>query len=351
MGVVAKVAKAQVGPSPSKYGLSLELPLSSLVQGLCVPEERHEAQESYVGMLSEVFEGIMAKLQDDVKFASAEVARVEGSKSGLESKVMESEAALQAAETRAAECKVMLADSTKTVLACKAALGDKERLQKEGDAAFEAAKAEKAALEEALSQDFRLLRDGEVEGEVAGTHYKKLEGLVSNIGLETSLMTALPTCMIKKPADRGSFDAMVVAQLQDKLSTRISDLAEIIQSGQPSAAARQEAVDTARQDLDAAKQAQQEAAEGLKAATDLRQECESQKATAALNVEQHEPELSAAKKTMVEKEMERDAFQGYNFACFKNLQKRRTDTKTTQMSAAREQLEVAAALEMAEAGA
>ena len=317
-------------------------------QGLCVPEDRrHEAQIRYVGMVSNVCQGIMDKLQGSVDAASAEAARIKQSKSDLECKVTESDAALQAAAAHATECKLKLADATKVVLTAKAACGDKEKLQQEGDAAYQAAKAEKAALEQALAEDFRLLRDGDVEGETAQVHYDKLEGLAGNIGLETSLMTALPTCMVKKPADRGSFDAMVVAQLQDKLAKRIADLADTIQSGEPSSRARQEAVDAAKRNRDAAKQAQQEAAEALQAATDNQQECEKSKAATALALEQHEPHLNAALKTLADKEAERDAFRDYNLACFKMLEHRRSEIKTD----AQQQLEMAAALEAAEAGA
>jgi len=319
--------------------------LAMLPEGLCVPEDkRHEAQLSYVNMVSEIFEGILKKLNDSVDAASAEVARIEASKSGLELKVTECDEALQAATTNAVECKVKLADATKAVLACKSNLGDKEKVQKEGDVAFQAGKAEKVALEGALSEDFRLLRDGEVEGALAETHYKKLEVLASNLDLEASLMSALPTCMVKKPAERGSFDTMVVAQLQDKIAKRVADLVEIIQSGEPSAAARQQAVDSAARDLDAAKQVQQQEAEALQAATDLQKACESRRAEALLNVEQHEPQLTAAKKTMVDNEIERDVFQDRNFVCFKTLQNRQAEIKTKDMSGSRQ-------LETAEAGA
>ncbi|CAE7878806.1 hypothetical protein AK812_SmicGene39122 [Symbiodinium microadriaticum] len=326
--------------------------LAMLPEGLCVPEDkRHEAQSSYVNMVSEIFEGILKKLNDNVAGAAAEVARIEASKSGLELRVTECDEALQAATTHAVECKVKLADATKAVLTCKSNLGDKQKLQKEGDVAFQAAKAEKVALEGALSEDFRLLRDGEVEGALADTHYKKLEVLASNLDLEASLMSALPTCMVKKPAERGSFDTMVVAQLQDKLAKRVADLVEIIQSGEPSAAARQQAVDSAARDLDAAKQVQQQEAEALQAATDLQKACEGRRAEALLNVEQHEPQLTAAKKTVVDNEIERDVFQDRNLVCFKTLQNRQTEMKTKDMSEARQQLEIAAHLETAEAGA
>lgn len=71
-------------------------------------------------------------------------------------------------------------------------------------------------------------------------------------------MTALPTSILKKPADRGSFDAMVVAQLQEGLGKRLAQLNETIQTGAPAAAHRLASVDQAKKDLEMSKLKQQD---------------------------------------------------------------------------------------------
>ena len=71
-------------------------------------------------------------------------------------------------------------------------------------------------------------------------------------------MTALPTSILKKPGDRGSFDAMVVAQLQEGLGRRLSQLSDTIAGGEPAAAARLAAVEQAKKELEVAKGKQQE---------------------------------------------------------------------------------------------
>ena len=71
-------------------------------------------------------------------------------------------------------------------------------------------------------------------------------------------MTALPTSLLKKPADRGSFDAMVVAQLQEGLGKRLAQLNETIQTGAPAAQQRLAAVEQAKKDLDVSKLKQQD---------------------------------------------------------------------------------------------
>ena len=71
-------------------------------------------------------------------------------------------------------------------------------------------------------------------------------------------MTALPTSLLKKPAERGSFDAMVVAQLQEGLGKRLAQLNETIQTGAPAAANRLAAVEQAKKDLEMSKLKQQD---------------------------------------------------------------------------------------------
>ena len=72
------------------------------------------------------------------------------------------------------------------------------------------------------------------------------------------MIQALPTSILKKPADRGSFDAMVVAQWEEGLGKRVCQLSDTIASGEPAAAARVAAVEQAKKELEVAKGKQQE---------------------------------------------------------------------------------------------
>jgi len=76
--------------------------------------------------------------------------------------------------------------------------------------------------------------------------------------LEASLIQALPTSILKKPADRGSFDAMVVAQWEEGLGKRVCQLSDTIASGEPAAAARVAAVEQAKKELEVAQEKQQD---------------------------------------------------------------------------------------------
>eukprot|EP00434_Breviolum_minutum_P016692 symbB.v1.2.014716.t1/scaffold1080.1/size139481/12 len=186
-GVVEAIQFADDVPNSVRQMLIAMLP-----EGICVPADmRHEYQNAHVKMILEVLQGVLSKLQDGVTSAAGEVARIEAAKSELQAKVQEAEAALEKADEVESTTKGNLAEVTRAVLACKSALAEKEKERCEGDAAHEAAKEEKAVIEQALANEFRLLRDGEVEGEDAKAHYKKLEALAGKIGFEASCLMKL----------------------------------------------------------------------------------------------------------------------------------------------------------------
>lgn len=332
--------------------------VAMLPEGVCVPlEERQEVQTACVRMVDEVFKSILSKMQEHIDTTATALSTVKESKAGLEGKAKEADEALKAADEAMAASKQTLADATQAVHAAKELLAEKEKDQREGDAAYEKAKVEQEALENALTEEFRMLRDGDGEPEQKKALWVKLEGLASNIGLEQSLIISLPTCMVKKPSERGSFDAMVVAQLEEGLVARVAKLKEIIQAGEPAAAARQAAIQAATEELETAKQTQTSDAEKHSAATALKQQREQEHAAALEAIANYEPNYEAAKKALDEKQGKFNDFQSYNLACFETLRDRETkkpktapatDADVSQMA---RELEVAAAVEAAEAGA
>eukprot|EP00435_Cladocopium_sp_Y103_P009220 s2911_g2.t1 len=369
-GVVEAIQFADV-PNSVRQMLIAMLP-----EGICVPaDQRHEYQNTHVKMILELLQGVLSKLQDGVTSATGEVARIEAAKTELLTKVQEAVDALEKANDVESTTKGNLAEVTRTVLTCKSTLADKEKERCEGDAAHEAAKEEKLVIEQALAEEFRVLRDGEVEGEDAKAHYKKLEALAGKIGFEASLMTALPTSILKKPADRGSFDAMV-----EGLGKRLAQLNETIQTGAPASAERLASVEKAKKDLEMAKLKQQDEEMGKKwstfyrsmgwwiflgdiedfraetevadlylSAKQVQKDCQGAKKAADTKVKQSEPDLKAAKKIQQEAENRLENYKTKNWSSFETLRDR-TCTKEVEAGEVR-MLEEAAAIEAAEAGA
>eukprot|EP00930_Biecheleria_cincta_P057725 TRINITY_DN43608_c0_g1_i1.p1 TRINITY_DN43608_c0_g1~~TRINITY_DN43608_c0_g1_i1.p1 ORF type:complete len:393 (-),score=137.11 TRINITY_DN43608_c0_g1_i1:92-1270(-) len=339
--------------------LTRQMLIATLPNGLFVAKsDRLEPQQISVTMLEEVFQGIMSKMQIEISEASQALAAETASMAGSEKLVEEAQAALQAASDAANARKGELAEATKTMMDAKALHSQKETEQKDGDAAHERAKQEKQEAED-LSQDFRVLRDGEAEEAEAKIHYQKLTKILGRLGLEESMLQAIPTCMVKKPSARGAFDAMVVTQLEEALTKKVQQLAEEVAAGEPSATARAAAVTEAHDTFHAAKQAQQQVAEALSAANGLQEQRRKDLEAARATLAEHAPSVKVATDAKAKKEEQLQSFRDYNFACFQEARdKEAPGSKQSApavpedpMALAARQLAQAAQLEAAEAGA
>lgn len=332
---------------------------ATLPNGLFVPQsERLEPQRMSVIMLEEVMREIVTKMQEEISEAEQALAAVNTSMASHDALVEQSQTALQAASDAASSRKHELADAAKAVIEAEALHRTKEKEQKDGDAAHEHAKQEKDEVE-ALSQDFRVLRDGEAEETEAKQHYQKLTTVLGRLGLEESMLQAIPTCMVKKPSARGAFDAMVVTQLEEAFTKKVQQLAETVAAGEPSAKARMAAVTEAQDALQAAKQTQVQAAEALSAANALQQQRQKDLEAAKASLAEHEPSRKAASDAKAKKEEHLQSFRDYNFAIFEQARDKQAPgskqpaaaTSTDSMALAARQLAEAAQLEAAEAGA
>eukprot|EP00933_Yihiella_yeosuensis_P029744 TRINITY_DN23371_c0_g1_i1.p1 TRINITY_DN23371_c0_g1~~TRINITY_DN23371_c0_g1_i1.p1 ORF type:complete len:400 (+),score=152.27 TRINITY_DN23371_c0_g1_i1:97-1296(+) len=339
--------------------------IAMIPDGVCTPtNDRHQVQDVAVRMLDEVYQSITDKMQAEIDAETSQLSSVEARKSELEAKISEAEGALKAAIEVTTARKNSLAEATEVVQNAKSTLAEKEKEQLEKDGAHMKAKSDHAALEAALSVDFRVLRDGDVESpEQAKTHYEKLESIVSTLGIEQSLLIALPACMKKTPSERGSFDTMVVAQLQEALGEKVLALAAVVAEGAPAAAIFQAAVDTAKSALDTAKEAQQAAAQTFNEAGELQKERENEDKAAKAALKEYEPEYRQASAARDDKVDQLQNFKDYNVSCFDLLRNREelNPAKKAKTSAepspeeavarAADELRQAAAMEAAEAGA
>jgi len=323
--------------------------VAMLPQGALVPvEERQEGQQACVRMLEEVFESITNAMTAEIAEADSQVSKETAEATKLEEDVKNAETALKEASEAVATKKTILADAAKTVIDSKTNLVEKEKDQQTGDAAYGAAVAEMEDVEAVLAQDFRLLRDGVGEGEAYDT--SKILSLSTKLGLEDSLLTALPSVISKKPSERGSFDAMVVAQLEEGLRNKVSKLNEIVTTGAPAAEAREAATAEAKGAVDASKQAQQLAADELTEANNAQKQRAREAETVKASLVAQGPAVKDAAALKTEKDEQLQRFVEWNLASFEMLRDRETlAPKKTKI--VEETPEEAKAMEAAEAGA
>lgn len=325
---------------------------------VCVrADSRTKQQQASVDMITELMQDIIEAMQAEIDCANEKLSEVDASKIAFEKKEQETQSAFTEASEAFAARKKALAEAAKAVLAAKAALVEKEQEQRSGDKAHLKVVEDKDALGAVLTNEFRKLRDGDVEGDDVKALYSKLEEQALNLGLEASLVTALPPCMTKKPSERGSFDAMVVAQLEEALTSKLSSLSEAVASAVPAAEARQAAVAAAMEQLEKAKEAQQAAADDMTAADGQRQERQQEHDAATAALTAFMPDHVQAVAARDSKIDQLQTFKDWNLACFETVRDRVDAIKKQKVAVAEEELpskeviDVAAPTQAAEAGA
>merc|ERR1712124_22093 len=111
-----------------------------------------------------------------------------------------------------------------------------------------------------------------------GPHFGSLQPLLGKLTLDESLLSALPSSCVKLKDQRGSFDIVVLSELEKAFSTKIAELASLLEAEEPAAADRKAKVDAAHSDYDQKKDAQKEAVSAFEAATKAVKEAEQEKA-------------------------------------------------------------------------
>merc|ERR1712224_1096577 len=139
---------------------------------------------------------------------------------------------------------------------------------------FDALTLEKSSQRDEIScfleNDFEKLKAAEFNSSKdQRENLAKLVKILKNLSLDSSLLKAIPDALKKKPADRGTFDNMVVSQVDDALKAKLAVLegelgdTEALKAEKQSALQHaQEAVTTA-QAMKAASEEQKEVASDM----------------------------------------------------------------------------------------
>jgi len=279
-------------------------------------DERHACQEDAVRMIGEVLQGVETTLQKAADDEGAKVTDIEASKTGLQAAVTEAETALAAAAEDVKSKTATLAEAAKAMQAAKASVKDAESAQRAGDASFQQAQQSKAALDKGIETDLRAILEGEGAPE---QHYQALLPLLTDLGLDESLMSALPSSCKKAAADRGAFDSMVLEQLGARLKEQAASLAKTVEEGAPAAKERASVVEGARAEFDVAVEAQKKAADALEGARAGERAAADGVKAAAQRLAAFEPEYNQATKVRDEKAAAVENFRAYNVTCFEQL--------------------------------
>lgn len=249
-------------------------------------DERHELQNMAVDMVEQTLTAKKDTLAACVVVAEGDLAGLKASESQLGGNVTSAEAALTAQKDVAEAKKNALADATEADKASTATLSEKRAEQKNAEKKFVALETDKAAIEAAFAEHFPPMEEGESKA-----HYKKLEPFLKKIEVESTLLTALPACCAKTKDKRGSFDNLVLVELDKAFKAKIAALSEAVANEVPAAAERQNSVQEAEKDCAAKKAALDAADVSNAAALKALEDCESALSNAKKAVADFAPKL------------------------------------------------------------
>jgi len=220
--------------------------------------DRSPLNQRFVVMIGEVMKAELARYEKDVRDKEAAFAELTPAKSTRE-EALDQAKADAAAKTEALEqAKQAVAEAGAKLKEASAALKEAEKAQKSGDADVAKIEKSKALLEGTVKDSLAPLVEGTTEGK------EKKAQVVLEVGknekLDASLLQTAEPVLLKEVADRGTFDATCLEQLQAAFASHIAVYDGQLAEHAPAKAERAAAVEQA----DATKKAAEASLEELK---------------------------------------------------------------------------------------
>jgi len=249
-------------------------------------EQRHEVQSWAIGAVEQTFDAHKSMLESAITTEEGKLSTLKSSEGNLASAVTEAQAALDAQKEIVRSAKLSLAEATEVSNTASSALLEAQTAHKEGEAKLVSTKEEKATFEASFQTHFKTPME-----EGASPSFKELEPLLKNLDMEASFAKALPLSCSKSKEERGSFDEVVLQELEKALTAKIKSLGEVIEVETPASVEREAAVAAAEKDATEKKDAQRQAVEAFEGAQKEQSEREAALAKAKQAVDEFQPQV------------------------------------------------------------
>merc|ERR1712232_495145 len=231
---------------------------------------------------------------------------------------MGAEAAVADAKSAAETKNAAFEATAKVVETAKLALIEAEKARDDFETALTRAQETKASIESAMATDLKAVNE-ELQAGAAKKHIDVILSLAGGAGLESSLITSLPSACSKAPATRGQFDNMVMDQLEKSFNAKVVELTSKLAAGATDSAANCAKVDAAQSALNDAESAKQAAHDESRCANDRVRESEIALAAARDMAADFEPNLKEAVDACGARTADLESFVNYELACFTTL--------------------------------
>eukprot|EP00401_Gymnodinium_catenatum_P051625 CAMPEP_0117536320 /NCGR_PEP_ID=MMETSP0784-20121206/41392_1 /TAXON_ID=39447 /ORGANISM="" /LENGTH=388 /DNA_ID=CAMNT_0005332879 /DNA_START=81 /DNA_END=1247 /DNA_ORIENTATION=- len=223
--------------------------------------QRHDYQVAGIEILQDAMSSIEADMMGRLQEAEATIARGDADRADIEGAQNSAEAQLRARREEVTE-------KSKAVVKAQSGITHAKRKIADAGVALDFVKSQVAALakdkavyDDALSGPYEGLRTGAAD---AAKLVEALLPLCRTMGLDQSMLVALPKVAKKPPDARGAFDKVVVDQLGRELSTRSVTLES--KMGEWDVAAAEREVEMGKAALLAAEEDTKNAEEAVKVA-------------------------------------------------------------------------------------
>jgi len=252
-------------------------------------DTRHDFQHRVIGMLREV----LVSIERD---GAARVAEFETKLSNADGERAARQAVLEAAastvdQKNAAldEAKAAHTEALGQVQQTRTAKTQVEREQVAGDKIYNQAAGLKTKLETMYNGEYTELKNGP-ETNVRG--YARFAKFFKEFSFDPNLVISGQKTFTSAPASRGSFDEMVIKQIDDAFHVAIQKQATVLSEGEAGKIQRESAVNEATRQAEAAVDLEVARKEAVVAATAKVQEAQAHKKSSKKSLEDFGPEMN-----------------------------------------------------------
>jgi len=247
-------------------------------------DTRHAVQEMAVNMIEKTLLAQKSALESQVAVESEKVEKEKASEEELVNKVKELESLLESRKSTLDTARSTFEQASVVAQASADAFKEKEVAHKAANDKIMETKNAKATLGEALENH------GKAE---AGLSWKQLSPFVSQLEIETSLLTALPSTCDKPKEQRGSFDLLVLEELSRAFASKIAELSAAVEKDSPAVRELEAAMQASAKENEQSQERRKQFEEELNAAAKEVSDCEETLKNAMVGIEESKPQLQA----------------------------------------------------------
>jgi len=261
--------------------------------------------------VEETLHAIKSEMATDASAKETKLDTLKATMAELLGKVKEAEDGLSARKEALEVATVTLAEATATANASGETLAECQSAHATCATNLASLQEDRTELEKAFQAHFQVPMEA---GE--GPHFKELEPFLQNMELEASLQNTLPGTCAKTKENRGSFDDVILEQLEKAIVARISTLGESVARETSTVAEHATAVSNAESEYNLKKEAETRSTSELEAAQKEQSDAEAALVKANAAVDEFRGELEEATEVCESSKAKLVGFEGGPLANF-----------------------------------